>query len=477
MPHVEDDRSLRAGEYQRPLSYTYDSSLAGGQGGFHYVFEEGFLSCSVAAQAGQQICLVSRREQSTIGSGRPSFVYLDCGSWVDNADGNNTRRRDFGLVCGRNIYLCEFVRDGGTPTSRIPSVQDFFTGFGAQPHCGLRVIKYAEAGFLVADATVNDPSLYLFLADLHLPPVTWVHDRMEVSTHVLGGPTYAVPAWLDRLAALRRQPDHLYRNYYSLAESNRREGRRRLARGPTGGNPDIFGTAGSDLAIFVNALRSLNQGTKRLLHFIQLGDMLELWVGRDYQFVPGSTIRPRWADEGTSPNLAANWALETMIQNTPVFEALRTLQGAGLAEVKYVWGNHDAYTMSRRVTEQLELLSRDPVYRGLNGDILAEHGHRFDRSNFDNLEYQPLFSAPAVTNLTYLVPVARRAEPTARTFTSIGHPSAMLDCYLLGATLLYLNQRYDQQQHPFSVYIMGHSHCRQLFTFQIRVEYHLYGVP
>ena len=130
MPNVEQDRSIRARTYTRRLNYTFDRSLRGRQGAFHYVFNEGGLRCSEAADRGEQMCLVSRREQSSVGPDRPSFVCLDCGAWVDNADGNNTRRRDLGLVCGPHVYLCEFVRGGSAPSSSVSSVQTLFTVTG-----------------------------------------------------------------------------------------------------------------------------------------------------------------------------------------------------------------------------------------------------------------------------------------------------------------------------------------------------------
>ena len=130
--------------------------------------------------------------------------------------------------------------------------------------------------------------------------------------------------------------------------------------------------------------------------------------------------------------------------------------------------------MSQDVTGQLDLPRRHPFFRGSGGDIFAEHGHRFDRSNHDNITAR---DGPRAANWAYYMPVLRAAEPIGRAITSIGHPSEMLDCYLLGATLVHLYQRYDLQVNPFSIYVMGHSHNRQLFEFNIRADYQLYEVP
>jgi UDP-2,3-diacylglucosamine pyrophosphatase LpxH len=315
----------------------------------------------------------------------------------------------------------------------------------------------------MAPTTPTDPTLYIFLADLHLPPVMWFYQRTVLSCLQ---EERIPPNWLLSTPTFRRQRNYLYRNYYSIAQLDREFRHQRTY------DSDIFGTAGDDLVIFLNGVSNLNTNVKNLLHFISLGDMFELWLGREYQFSPG-LHDPQWRSS-ESVNLVSDWALEIMIQNTPVLESFRQLNQAGLAEVKFIWGNHDAYLNSTRVTNQLGLPRRDPLYRGLNGDILAEHGHRFDRSNHDNTS---AWSGPAGANAAFYMPVLRSAEPIARTLTSIGHPSSMRDCYLLGATLIYLYQRYDQNVNPFSIYVMGHSHDRQLFIFNIRTNYHNYAIP
>ncbi len=174
------------------------------------------------------------------------------------------------------------------------------------------------------------------------------------------------------------------------------------------------------------------------------------------------------------PNRVSNWALEVIIQNTPVVEAFKQLEHAGLAEVKYLWGNHDAYLGREAVTFQLDLPQHLPTFSARKGDLFCEHGHRFDRSNFDNTDYG-FTSGPSVSKKVYQYPILREAEDFGREFTSIGHPSKQLDCHLLGATLIYLYQRYDLGKNPFSIYIMGHSHKHNLLRFNVRAEFHLYN--
>jgi len=241
-----------------------------------------------------------------------------------------------------------------------------------------------------------------------------------------------------------------------------------VARALDGDNPDISGQAGRSLTRFLHALASLDSEIRQRLHFIQLGDMFELWIGRKYHLVPGPDGTPRWRTP-ESPDIVAGWGLEVMIQNAPVFTALKLLARAGLAEVKYLGGNHDGYLMKPELAAGLGLPVRAPCFRGLNDDLFVEHGHRFDSWNFDNVDGQSLLSGPGVTRLLLLKPSLRKLEgPLGK--MRFWEP-AQRDVHLMGATLHYLYQRFARQQKPFSIYAMGHSHERMLARFDIRTQH------
>ena len=460
---IEDDKAFAGTTYERPLRYVFDKSLPASGSKMRYVFNEGGLSCSEAAERGDQICLASPNERVAIGRDRPSFVYVDNGCWVDNADGQGTRRRDIVVVCGPNVYLCEMASLRVAPDSKVPTVKELFIALAAAG-CGLRVLGYLQAKD-VHSQTSEDADVYLFLGDLHMPPVSWFYTR---ETLAVFNETRTPPAWFFGLPAMWRQRDALLLNYYSIAQVSREHNSVPAARGPIG-CPDIFQHAGNDLVRFLNAVSGLSATLKQRLHFIQTGDMFELWLGRDYQYRPGPRD-PAWLD-AESPNRAADWALEVMIQNMPVIEAFRSLQDAGIKEVQFLWGNHDAYLKSSEVTGQLGLPSRRPSFTGLNLDLFSEHGHRFDRSNHDNTSD---WSGPAGANAAYYIPVLRSSEPMFRFLSSIGHPSEERDCYLLGASLIYLYERYDLGKGPFGIYVMGHTHDRKLLRFNVRADFHLY---
>ena len=461
MDPVEAAEELQAGGYERPLSYAVDESLGTEGGPLRLVFDDGEVRCSEPAQLGRRICYITRETETVIAKQRPSFVYLDVGCWADDVDGKGTSRRDFALVCGQHVYLCEYVGKPVAPATRVPAVRDFFTGM-ANLGCGAKVVQYARARDFDRK-TWQDPSLYLLLGDLHLPPVTWFdwQDSEEPP------PPQAWPLWLDVAPAMARQKDGRMRDAYQSAAHHAARGDVPKARALDGDNPDISGQAGRSLARFLRALASLDGGVRKHLHFVHLGDMFELWIGRKYHLVPDPDGMPRWRTP-ESPDIVADWGLEVMIQNAPVFSALKLLERSGLAEVKYLGGNHDGYLLKPELAAQLGLPLREPFYRGLNGDLLAEHGHRFDSWNFDNVDGQSVLSGPGVTRLLLLKPSLRKLEgPLGK---MMFWKPEQRDVHLMGATLQYLYERFAQQQKPFAIYAMGHSHARMLVRFDVRAQ-------
>ena len=211
-----------------------------------------------------------------------------------------------------------------TPSTRIPAVRDFFVGL-AERGGGTRVVQYSYARDLDRK-TIGDPSLYVILGDLHLPPVTWFYSNAQIAFPAVR----EIPDWLAQTPAMLRQKNWFLRDYYGKAAHDRETGQVPGANSPIYGHPDIFGHAGAHLVHFISALTCLDESLRKRLHFIHTGDMFELWVGRDYQLMPGEDGKPRWKDH-YSPERVADWALEVIIQNTPVFSALRRMEDVGLA--------------------------------------------------------------------------------------------------------------------------------------------------
>jgi UDP-2,3-diacylglucosamine pyrophosphatase LpxH len=471
MSYVEDDANLRAGYWKdTTLNYSFDDNLfqERGKGKFRFVFDQGGLRCGYESK-NEKICLVSNGKMNSINRDKNSFVYLDCGCWVDNSDGNNTKRRDFGLICGDNVYLCQFYGDRSASRSKISNVHNFFKEM-ATSNCGCRVVRYARANQPLHEKTLKDTDLFLFLGDLHLPPIKWFYKQEEISTHVLvGGPFTYPPEWLDETPAMSRQTNYWLKNYYSYSQlwlKNHRD-----AKGPISGNPDIFKLAGNDLVKFLTGISKLSREIKSKLHFIQTGDMFEMWVGRDYQYKLNENQKLMLTQE--SVNIVEDWALEVILKNIEVFEAYNKLQNSKLKEVKFLWGNHDSYLSDSRVTSDLKIPPRSPIYIGLNNDLYVEHGHRFDKSNFDENK-DGITDGPKLTNATYWMPFVRKLEPQARGLKSFftGDPE-FRKITMLGATLIYLYKKYDEGINPLKLYVLGHTHKAMLTHVPIKVDYHL----
>jgi hypothetical protein len=465
-----EDQSRPPAIYQDPLGYILDKRR------FVFEYNRGAWNCSELANKYSTACHFAPEELNVVHPGASGFVYLDCGAWADDANGKGTKRRNFGLVCGPHVYLCEFKggEGPGADTPSVPSVRRLFEEMG-ENGCAFEVINYVDASAVakkgvdiqLASRTYTNPALYLIMPDLHLPPASWF---LKPDDHLPGPPAFIplggtprVPVWLGKTPAFNSAPsegpDWPY--WYEQIENYRMYGDYNSRRHPA----DISKTAGDDLSTFLNGLCKLSPATKKLLHFFQLGDMFELWLSRPYQFKPGAGA-PEWKDGSKSVMRVAGWALEVMIQNARVLESLRALESAGLVEVAYVFGNHDAYLKDAELNNQLGLYQRWSTLAGLDSDLFIEHGHRFDPHNYDNVSLG-LLAGPVISNLVFLSPGLRGLEDDAqKDFSALTFSPENRICYLQGASLVYLWKRRSGEK-PFSIYVMGHTHDPFLCVFRI----------
>lgn len=114
---VEDDVTKKAGGAVPLLTYAHDPSFGYGDG-VRFKYEEGALKCSHVVAFDKRICDVSEDKRATIKE-HASFIYMDIGCWADNADGNQMKCRNFGLVCGPHVYLCKYIVERQAPNSRV----------------------------------------------------------------------------------------------------------------------------------------------------------------------------------------------------------------------------------------------------------------------------------------------------------------------------------------------------------------------
>jgi hypothetical protein len=453
MALVEDDAGLKAPLYKRPLNYTYDRSLNGG-GGWRFVFEQGSIRCSKPLSPYADVCRIAPNELNSLGSPDLTFVYLDAGRWGGT-------EYSFGLGAGNDVYLCEYVpgedwSDDQVPQCRNPQISNLIAQLWAL-NCGVRVLQYAHAS---APTHGDSTDIHILIPDFHMPPVSWYFTR-EAAT--VFDPAYyrAPPDWFCQTPAYRRN-HNLYNAWYGM---------KTIRTGGPVNDADIFGNAGKHLVRFLNALCRTSDSIRNKLHVVNMGDMTELWLNRAYQFVPGKDLQPDFIPGGVDN--VADWVSEVVLWNMEVIEAQRALDQAGFSSVTYLWGNHDAYLMSPDVCSQVSFHRREGSFIGSGGKLHVEHGHRFDSSNFDNIKSS---DGPFFANAAYYFPAIRKAEPLGRGAVSLvsGAPEER-DCYLIGASLLFLQQKFVETKSPFRVFCMGHTHSRMLRTFNISGQYSLWG--
>src|SRR5262245_7444587 len=226
MSSIEDDAQVQA--YEVSLEYLWLPPTLFSDGApteFRYRFEDGELHCSQPPIKNREICVVSRRELNALRTERPRFIYLDIGCWVDDekADGTMKKHRDFGMVCGSHVYLCRW-RGRGEPTaswettvaeraSSVPTVQRLFSALAKQGS-DVAVVGHAR----IPEARETAPSegeVYLFLGDMHLPPVSWFFGLCQDSAAT-------PPYWIHSLDGMRENP--WMRDYWTFAQSQRERG-------------------------------------------------------------------------------------------------------------------------------------------------------------------------------------------------------------------------------------------------------------
>jgi hypothetical protein len=176
MALVEEDGALKAPRLVRPLHYSYDSSLDNG-GGFRFIFEQGAITCSQRLSPYASICRLAPGEMNALDGPTLQFVYLDCGRWGGT-------EYSFGLVSGRDVYLCEYVPGEKWSDDQVPDFKNeqvrALVGQLWALNCGVRVLNYAQSPSLNPDLS-SSKQVYILIPDFHMPPISWYFTTLAVS--------------------------------------------------------------------------------------------------------------------------------------------------------------------------------------------------------------------------------------------------------------------------------------------------------
>lgn len=417
-----------------------------------------------------------------------SFVFMDIGAWGDDplgdvvrckANGDNHfnqeqwekqfRKRNFGLVVGRQVWVCRFVQTGRPGWSALPpyeahasepeisTLKAFVAAIEAEG-CSICVEHYAT----LQGAVFPHPQyIHIFLPDMHIPGFQYWDDFYELSPKEewdlyvytsVGGPR----PYSERLdLLLRMYPKETLREHYDaycLARSR-----------------DIFGDYAEDaLKEFLDIINFMDEALRKKTIVIQTGDMYELWQGTGdmtgylEKDSSGCTMDP----DGRKPI----WERINLIhrQHRVLFETFKMLENR-IAKVVYLYGNHDVYLADA-------LRKRDPDWgtyiqylpsrqtQGYANGIWAEHGHRFDSSNVEGN-----WMGPFLTDAVYYYPKIRDYEDIARIIAGqeIDYPEvAAKHCYYMANFVTR-----GGKPTPVALFVMAHTHTANLLNVDLRVVY------
>jgi hypothetical protein len=410
-----------------------------------------------------------------------SFIYLDVGRWGGGTSKATSGQgkpggffyganRDFGLVCGRTAVLCAFF-GGNTPpgmpgpvsssadpltvptaasatqnaVSSAPS-GDLAALNGllkflatALPNLGAPTVRrWDVAG---AQGSAASDTIRVIVGDMHLPTITIPKQHTfgercgrlpgnDSTTGSVAGKSpksNGIPLMVDLDAAT------WFTSYTGCNSDSDRS-----AQGA-----DIYEDAGNDLIEFVTALEQYKgPGT---LHLMQLGDMIDLWMGLDrFYMAPAATVTLITTSGVDGTYFVDHWTDQALNNTGPAGQsAIRFLKFAG--PKSFLYGNHDCY-YSAHQPDTLNIAGdgsnqRRAFFNG--GNVYAEHGHQWDSSNKDGASF-----GHDVTQQVFVHTILRKADPQARYGSMKGAAS-----YFISA---------EAAATPFMVYAMGHTHCAAL---------------
>ncbi len=261
-------------------------------------------------------------------------------------------------------------------------------------------------------------------------------------------------------------------------------------RTPKEGKPaDIFEGAGVHFLQFMNGIAAYvdKQGDHLPVKFLQLGDMLDFWVGFSCHYEPSADAHtPLHKVHEHGERMVKTWAAN-LFGNTDqgilVANAIQVAEKKHLGPV-YLYGNHDnylgakfsvSYPMQGQKTP-VRLAKRKAKYH--EQGLFMEHGHQWEPSNADSKGLDPLVSryllgtssplGMLVTQAAFIRsgPVRRfegQAAGLVAEFT--GTYGQRMD-QIVGAA-----RRFWEHSGDFYCYVMGHTHSACLSQIVLSTKY------
>ena len=331
-----------------------------------------------------------------------SFVFLDVGRWGGSEQNSHGMQRNFALIWGKWVVLCNFLGfnynlpDYIDRDKKGSTLLDKFIRALCTEKSAVRVIKKL---FCHEVSKPDWNTIHILLPDLHLPVVS-------------GPPKEEIPGRYSELSLTE---------WYDKYKQG-----------------DIFAGGAKDLGDFLLLVATNPVAKGEQLHIAQLGDMYEFWIGikRMFENKPKSSRLPIEVSAGGKKTIQA-LVKRTHKENKEVFDALEYVAKSGHA-VTYLYGNHDNYVAEPICPKGAGLAERRAAYR--KGGLFLEHGHAGDDKNSD----KGCKSGHSLTEAVFLHPVIRSFDPNRRAI------------WTLNAVLSWL------EKPDFQIYAMAHTHSPYL---------------
>ncbi len=388
--------------------------------------EEGFLAnvshLVESFKGGLPAACLTVNEVNTLHLKKGDFLYMDAGCWLDN-------KQTFGLICGEDAAVCGFKYLPPKPVASSGGKGLLNQFIQSSESISIHLREKVQS------PTPNSDHLYLILPDMHVPdapPLGYSRPVDDGRWNAVSGGAWDVDSRAFDLQTTR----------------------------------DLFNSRASIPAMinFLEHVRSLAEKPewKDKITLIQLGDMYELWAGRELEFIPNDPPeKPEVNLVWGGAQEVSRWISETHQRFSTLFQVFDECAKQGIA-MRFLHGNHDNYLLCSEVVQEANtciksdiILKSDPpttVYerhKEINQDhVFIEHGQRCDPYNRDG-------ATEGFNNCNSAV-----AHPILQGLGAVER--AM---FVVGAAA-----KWCVQERNFGVYVMGHTHTPNLKRVEVYHE-------
>ncbi|MGB7759722.1 MAG: hypothetical protein WBL61_07835 [Bryobacteraceae bacterium] len=289
---------------------------------------------------------------------KDSFIYLDVGFWGGT-------QRDFALVCGPVVWLCEWKKGDA------PAPADFYSQNLVNFRKAIwefNVVSYTRATH--PDGSTGDLSnldIWLLLPDTHM--------------------------WPDTAELCRRRNEFLGSAPSKEARDQAEQHLATPAAISTEENTNAFGEAGG--RSLERMLRHVQKamGSSYNVRIVQVGDLFEMWSPISWLIDDEPLLRNQWLQlSDVARERIPKWL--GMVYRNPHNKASLDLMLDPKMGTRYLYGNHDVYMATGEwASTGIDCIDKLKGSRAWTivgtPPIWLEHGHRFQGPNNDGSAFGP----------------------------------------------------------------------------------------